>query len=372
MAYDLVILIKTLLKNLISVLTPKNDKAGVFVLMIMAILLIAVRGSVSEGQQGLLGMILNRYVEETTAAVISYPSQYQLAEINSLGSPVQAKPATTSGTIYLSSLRDNSMISSDSQFGSTSDASSEQANQPTEYEVQEGDSLSTIASDYNVTINSIIWSNNLKNADSIRQGMILRIPPVSGIIYKVKAGDTIGSIAKQFSGNTQEILSFNKLDNDQSLVIGQELIIPNGTPGTTNKTNNKSVIVINDAKRFAHLPILAGYFGAPAIGMDWGIIHGRNGVDVANSCGTPIHASADGVVKLVKNDGWNGGYGHYIVLTHPNGTETLYAHTMKNLVATIGEAVTKGEQIALMGTTGHSTGCHVHFEVHGAANPMAK
>ena len=109
----------------------------------------------------------------------------------------------------------------------------------------------------------------------------------------------------------------------------------------------------------------------PAIGFNWGRIHGRNGVDVANSCGTPIYAAADGSVTSAKTSGWNGGFGKFLKILHSNGTETLYAHVSRLLVAA-GEYVTKGQQIAVMGSTGRSTGCHLHFEVHGAKNPLAK
>ena len=109
----------------------------------------------------------------------------------------------------------------------------------------------------------------------------------------------------------------------------------------------------------------------PALGYNWGRIHGRNGVDVANSCGTPIYAAADGTVAIADAVGYNGGFGKFIRINHPNGTETLYAHASK-LLASIGQVVARGQQIATIGSTGRSTGCHVHFEVHGARNPLAK
>jgi murein DD-endopeptidase MepM/ murein hydrolase activator NlpD len=84
-----------------------------------------------------------------------------------------------------------------------------------------------------------------------------------------------------------------------------------------------------------------------------------------------VYASADGVVTVADDSGYNGGFGKYLKIAHPNGTETLYAHSMKLLVGA-GQAVGKGEKVMLMGTTGRSTGCHLHFEVHGAQNPLAK
>jgi murein DD-endopeptidase MepM/ murein hydrolase activator NlpD len=94
-------------------------------------------------------------------------------------------------------------------------------------------------------------------------------------------------------------------------------------------------------------------------------------VDIANSCGTPIYAAAEGTVAISDAVGYNGGFGKYIKLVHPNGTETLYAHNTKLLVSA-GEYDQRGQMIALMGSTGRSTGCHLHFEVHGARNPLSK
>ncbi|MEK9185596.1 MAG: M23 family metallopeptidase, partial [Patescibacteria group bacterium] len=98
-------------------------------------------------------------------------------------------------------------------------------------------------------------------------------------------------------------------------------------------------------------------------------IHGYNGIDIAAPLGTPIMASADGEVIVSRNSGWNGGYGIYIVIRHPNGTQTLYAHNNSNTVS-VGDSVKQGETIGYVGRTGKVTGSHVHFEIRGAKNPF--
>jgi murein DD-endopeptidase MepM/ murein hydrolase activator NlpD len=107
----------------------------------------------------------------------------------------------------------------------------------------------------------------------------------------------------------------------------------------------------------------------PAKGIDWGIIHGNNGVDIANKCGTSIVAAASGTVTEV-GTGWNGGYGNAIRIQHKK-TSTYYAH-LSELHVSVGDVVEQGEVIGLMGITGKSTGCHVHFEVRGGTNPFGK
>lgn len=109
----------------------------------------------------------------------------------------------------------------------------------------------------------------------------------------------------------------------------------------------------------------------PARGVNWGELHPHNGVDVAGRCGSGVYASAPGQVALVRG-GFAGGYGNYVDIDHGNGIVTRYAHNEKNLVAE-GQMVAMGDTVALMGSTGNSTGCHVHFEVLGTSirNPFS-
>lgn len=116
------------------------------------------------------------------------------------------------------------------------------------------------------------------------------------------------------------------------------------------------------------------YFAVPTSGRNWGALHDYNAVDIANKCGNPVFAANEGLVIESRSAGWNTGYGNFIEIEHPNTTKTLYAHLSKNLVA-IGDYVTKGSLIGNMGNTGNTdgpTGCHLHFEVHGMDNPLAK
>jgi len=113
-----------------------------------------------------------------------------------------------------------------------------------------------------------------------------------------------------------------------------------------------------------------GYYSNPIPGglITQGI-HGWNGIDIGAARGTAIHAAADGAVIVARNGGWNGGYGNYVVITHDNGTQTLYAHMM-NAIVSSGQSISSGEIIGYVGRTGHATGAHLHFEVRGAANPF--
>jgi murein DD-endopeptidase MepM/ murein hydrolase activator NlpD len=99
-------------------------------------------------------------------------------------------------------------------------------------------------------------------------------------------------------------------------------------------------------------------------------MHGHNGADLAGKMGTPILASAGGVVRVAKSSGYNFGYGNYVIVTHDNGSETVYAH-MSGVTVSPGQRVSQGQQVGTLGSTGNSTGPHLHFEIRGAYNPWA-
>jgi len=334
-----------------------------------------LQGSHAEGQSNFFKLALKNYIEETSASLTTIAQSSNIVDINNLAASDgrtsgQDNTKTTIVTPDISLVQQNSIVAT--AHASEDYVSPSERNQITEYTVQPGDRLSFIASDYGVTLNSIVWANNLKDNDSIKPGQVLRIPPVSGVIYKVKKGDTTGLIAKQFGADEAEIISFNSLPRDGKLQLNEEIIIPGGRieDSKAESVSNYGDVKANN-QRFASLPDLGNYFIFPTNGFNWGKIHGRNGVDIANSCGTPIYAAADGKIAVADDSGWNGGFGKFIKIEHSNSTETLYAHTSKIEVKE-GDEVTKGQFIALIGTTGHSTGCHLHFEVHGAKNPLAK
>lgn len=244
----------------------------------------------------------------------------------------------------------------------------------TAYIVKKGDTASSIAAAFGITTNTLFWANDLKNNDIIKTGDELNILPTTGVKHKVKSGDSVVSIAKKYKAEPEKILAFNDLPADGRINQGQELIIPDGEipppPAPPKSKVTPLVKLANNPKPSNISSASAGYYIFPTTGRNWGRIHSNNGVDVANSCGTPIYAAAEGTINISQN-GWNGGYGNYIKISHSNGTETLYGH-LSSRGTSVGESVSKGQFIGYMGTSGRSTGCHLHFEVHGAKNPLAR
>ena len=232
------------------------------------------------------------------------------------------------------------------------------------YVVRPGDSLSEIADMFGVSVNTIVWANDIERHDLVRAGQTLVILPVSGVRYEVRTGDTLDSIASRYKGDLNEILQYNDLKKDAVLTAGDIVIIPDGE--IAQSTPRASV----SSGRVRSSPSYEGYYLRPvASGRRSQGLHGYNGIDLAASTGTEVLASADGEVLLSKQGGWNGGYGTYIVIAHGNGTQTLYAHNSLNIVAS-GQHVSQGEVIGYVGATGKATGPHLHFEVRGARNPF--
>ncbi len=229
------------------------------------------------------------------------------------------------------------------------------------YIVRSGDTLSQIAQMFDVSVNTIVWANNISRG-AIHEGQELLILPISGVQYTVKKGDTLASIAKKFKGDADEIAQFNSISIDSKLAVGETIIIPDGEITTPSPSRGGRLITGGVSTNGYYLAPLASYRRTQGI-------HGYNGVDLAGSCGAPILAAAAGEVIVSRDYGWNGGYGRYVVIAHGNGTQTLYAHNSENIVAG-GQRVVQGQVIAYEGSSGRSTGCHVHFEVRGARNPF--
>ncbi len=232
------------------------------------------------------------------------------------------------------------------------------------YKVQKGDTLSKIAANFNINLDTIYTANKGLQNKSLSLGQEITILPISGIIHQVKDGESLSSLASLYSISESKIIKYNSRAIKDGLAIGSNIIIP-GVKSSNNSGATSS----------ASLPNFPGYYAMPTTGWNWGKLHNKNAVDIANACGTPIYASAEGLIIDVKSGGnWSEGYGNYIIIEHPNGTKTRYAHNERNVVSA-GDYVVQGDTIAYIGNTGLThgpTGCHVHFEVVGARNPFAK
>lgn len=234
------------------------------------------------------------------------------------------------------------------------------------YTVRSEDTIQKIADMYDVSTNTILWANDIKKGTPLTVGQVLVILPINGVKYKVVKGDTVASIAKKFQGDAEEIADFNEIDKGEALALGQEIIVPGGVIQNSPVQPVKITSKPGSGGKVSPNTDNSGYFGIPVNGILTQGMHDGIAVDIGAPTGTPIYASAGGTV-LIARTGWNGGYGNYVVIKHPNGVQTLYAH-MSAVIASQGETVSKGEVIGKVGSTGRSTGPHLHFEMRGMTN----
>ncbi len=268
--------------------------------------------------------------------------------------------------------------------------------------VASGETVASIARQYRVDVGTILWANGLDKRGFIKPGIALKIPAVSGVLHRVKKGDTVGKLAKKYDVSEERIIDANHLGETMALAVGDELTIPGGTPPEPPKTRTKPRAIalrtdvpisrirnksyddyqeltkpdtrlkpedlpetdISTRKKKilwpTRLHVINQYYG-------WR----HTGVDIDGDYTDPIYASADGVIEKA---GWNNsGYGLQVIINHQNGLKTRYAHASKLFVQP-GEAVRRGQVIAMVGTTGRSTGTHLHYEVYNNGrrqNPLA-
>lgn len=242
-----------------------------------------------------------------------------------------------------------------------------------EHDVVAGETLSSIAERYGVSVDTIKWENSISSDSALKTGSKVRILPVSGLAHKVKDGDTIYSVAKKYKAEAQAILDFpfNNVSDDLALNIGDTLIVPDGTPVEAPKSRPTQYLASKDAS----LPPITGggQFAWPTNGgisqyFSWY----HPGMDIANRAAPAVQA-ADGGRVITSGFVDSSGYGNRVVIDHGNGYQTLYAHLSANYVST-GQNVAKGQVIGQMGSTGRSTGTHLHFEVRNGGrqvNPLS-
>jgi murein DD-endopeptidase MepM/ murein hydrolase activator NlpD len=238
------------------------------------------------------------------------------------------------------------------------------ANEIFAYEVESGDTLSSIAQRFGIKKETLVMENDLWNANRLRTGMMLKVLPVDGISHLVKKGDTIDKVAKKYKVEKDVIATQNQLEDGEDLLAGTALIIPGAKKDMPVYTASSAPSSIASYH----------YNGSSTGRLIWPTLtkskitqsfrRGHYAIDIGNRAKGPIFAAAGG--KVIKaNYGWNGGYGNVIIIDHGNGMQTLYAHSEK-LYVTDGQYVEQGQTISWMGNTGRvygATGIHLHFEV---------
>lgn len=240
-----------------------------------------------------------------------------------------------------------------------------------DYSVLGGDTLASISKKFGVSVDTIKWANDLKS-ETIKPGETLKIPPGTGTIHKVNSGDNIYAIAKKYNVDAQNIVNFPFNDfadlETFSLTPGQTIFVPDGTIAEAKPAQRPGGYYAG--------PIQAGARGSsnfiwPTSGsISQYPIWYHMALDIQNPGAPPVIASDTGTVTYAGCLGY--GYGCHVILDHGNGYQTLYAH-LSQISVSPGQAIGQGKQVGIMGSTGRSTGTHLHFEVRSGGatqNPL--
>ncbi len=223
------------------------------------------------------------------------------------------------------------------------------------YKVKKGDTLAVIAKNHYCTVEELSKKNNIENPDKIFVGQELSVP-TSYTTYIIQKGDTLSQLAVKFKIDFADLVTINKIENANLIYPGQRLIIP--FAGNLVRGNpSRDLYFIWPTQGFISSP-----YGERGNGF-------HAGIDIANKIGTPIRAAQSGEVTYSAN---TAGYGLLVVIQHEQDYSTYYAHNLRNIVKG-GQKVKRGQIIAFMGSTGISTGPHLHFEIRRngiATNPI--
>lgn len=253
------------------------------------------------------------------------------------------------------------------------------------YTVQPGDTVFGIAEMFGLTPHTIYWANSdvlHDNPHLLWPDMVLNILPVNGVYHTVAEGETVASIAEEYQVEPQVLYNeWNNLEEDQPLQAGMQLVIPGGTrefvvwqlPRYSDLRGSAAV-----GSGVCALPSIGlrgyGWFNWPTAGRrvsGWTFHDPRNpphsGIDIGLRTGDSVYAADNGAVAYA---GWNEwGYGYLIVLDHGNGFQTYYAH-LSAIWVVCGQSVYQGTPIGAGGSTGHSSGPHLHFEIRYEGVPQ--
>ncbi len=228
------------------------------------------------------------------------------------------------------------------------------------YTVKSGDSISTISRKFGLSnISTLIAVNDISNVRTLRSGQKLKIPSMDGLVYNVQSGDSLNSLSVKYHVSVEEILDANDLTSEK-LSKGMSLFIPGAKMDAMSLKKAMGELFV--------YPIASGWrltsrFG-PRKDPFTGVASSHTGIDMACSTGTPIRAAMSGKVAYV---GWSNIFGNYVIINHANGYQTLYGHMSKTL-AKKGQVVDQSTKIGLVGSTGYSTGPHLHFTVYKNGN----
>lgn len=223
---------------------------------------------------------------------------------------------------------------------------------PFTYKVAPGDTASGIAEKFGVSTDTVLTANDVSDPDALQVGDELTILPVSGVVHTITDGDTLVDLAAMYGVSAESIATYNALADPLALQLGAKLVVPGGKIQVTR---------LSGSSRGGARPGATGSFRWPTVGpITTYFGGGHRGIDIAAPAGVPVYVTDGGIVVTALKLNYD--YGYHLIIDHGNGYRTVYAH-LSAFYVDYGEKVSRGDRIGAVGSTGLSTGPHLHFEV---------
>lgn len=283
----------------------------------------------------------NKILDEISPEQVSYNTSASISEVPTITSAVTLENATD---IFYNSIASDNTLVGDGTIGMKYD----------EYVIEEGDNLTTISRKIGANLDTLVSVNKITNANRLRPGQKIVVPNRNGLLYTMKKDETIEDVTERYDVSLSRVLSFNKIRSADDIAVGDDIFLP-GAKYTLDERIDKFGQMFSIPTSITRISSVFGYRVHPITGVRTK----HMGVDIPGRINTPVYASRKGKVIFA---GYSGGYGNLVIVRHDKGYTTYYGH-LNSITTKVGATVGVGVMIGRMGSTGRSTGSHLHFEV---------
>ena len=283
----------------------------------------------------------NKVLDEMSPEQLSSSPESSLSDVPTVTSAVTIENATD---IFYNTITSDNTLVGDGTIGMKYD----------EYIIEEGDNLTVISRKIGANLDTLVSVNKISNANRLRPGQKIIVPNRNGLLYTMKKGESLEDVTERYDVSLKRVLTFNKISDASNIEAGDDIFLP-GAKYTLDERIDKFGQMFSLPTTITRISSVFGYRVHPITGVRTK----HMGVDIPGRLNTPVYASRKGKVIFA---GYSGGYGNLVIVRHDKGYTTYYGH-LNSITTKAGANVGVGVMIGRMGSTGRSTGSHLHFEV---------
>ncbi|WP_304332469.1 M23 family metallopeptidase [Brachyspira innocens] len=283
----------------------------------------------------------NKVLDEMSPEQLSSSPESSLSDVPTVTSAVTIENATD---IFYNTITSDNTLVGDGTIGMKYD----------EYIIEEGDNLTVISRKIGANLDTLVSVNKISNANRLRPGQKIIVPNRNGLLYTMKKGESLEDVTERYDVSLKRVLTFNKISDASNIEAGDDIFLP-GAKYTLDERIDKFGQMFSLPTTITRISSVFGYRVHPITGVRTK----HMGVDIPGRLNTPVYAARKGKVIFA---GYSGGYGNLVIVRHDKGYTTYYGH-LNSITTKAGANVGVGVMIGRMGSTGRSTGSHLHFEV---------